>query len=334
MALKPQRSEFLGARPKRTLLLAAVIAVLSVAVYAGLHVFVPGFSDLTRAGIAELAGTRNQPVPVPPGGRVREVDGRRILWAGPELGQEFDITEFRIDADGLHYGIGRESFRALIAPKFVSVADAEQWEYFGDQAGVLTVSINGEIKIYPLFILRAHEVVNDTVGGQPIFAAYCVLAELAAAYDRRLDETHTLTFAVSGYTYADADVWGGEDAFVLWDRETESLWWPPIGKAVSGSLIDVPMRLVDEQQWAQMTWGEARTQFPDALVLDRGQSMDAPTSWPSLDATALSLLRVSEDDLPAQDAIAPYWGDNRSLEAAGHSATTQPSTQPASQSAG
>ena len=57
-------------------------------------------------------------------------------------------------------------------------------------------------------LLRRHEVVNDEVGGTPVFAAYCILADLGAVYDRPQGD-HTFTFAVSGYTYADSDTRGG-----------------------------------------------------------------------------------------------------------------------------
>ena len=38
----------------------------------------------------------------------------------------------------------------------------------GPGDGVLGVNINGETKAYPLRIVNAHEMVNDTVGGEPI----------------------------------------------------------------------------------------------------------------------------------------------------------------------
>ena len=63
--------------------------------------------------------------------------------------------------------------------------------------------------------------VNDVVGGKPIMAAYCELADLGAIYDRVLDDK-VYTFALSGYTYFDPEVWDGMDGFVLWDREPKA----------------------------------------------------------------------------------------------------------------
>ena len=68
--------------------------------------------------------------------------------------------------------------------------------------------------------------------------SYCVLADLGAVYSRNYNSKE-LTFALSGYTYYDKNIWNGLDGFVLWDRETESLWWPLVGKAVSGKLKGV-----------------------------------------------------------------------------------------------
>jgi hypothetical protein len=146
--------------------------------------------------------------------------------------------------------------------------------------------------------------VNDTIAGRPIFAAYCYLAELGAVYDRRYGD-HMLTFALSGYTYSDDSIWDGRDAFVLWDRDTESLWWPPVGRAVSGPLIDTPMQLLDEALWAQTTWGQARRRHPDALVLRPGQERDfePPASWPRLDTP-------TGPALAGEAGVPPRWGDN------------------------
>ncbi len=239
---------------------------------------------------------------------VKTVGDRRMLFGGDQPGQDFDITVFRLDPDQLHYGLGREAFPALIAPAFVTADKANQWLL--SEARVLAVKVGEEVKVYPIDLLIRHEVVNDVVGGRPIFAAYCILADLGAVYDRKQGE-HTLTFAVSGYTYADPAVWEGMDAFVLWDRETQSLWWPPIAKAVSGPLLDAPLRLLDETLWSQTTWGVVRQVHPHALVLEQNQDLDRPTHWSALELPAAT----TQPDAPAAPQPtaepAPRWGKNQ-----------------------
>ncbi len=208
--------------------------------------------------------------------RVIEREGKRWLFGGEDPGQDFDVTQFRLEPAQLHYGLGREKFSALIAPEFLSASEASR--ALPDTEPVLGVSIGGEAKAYPISLLTRHEVVNDVVGGRPIFAAYCVLADLGAVYDRKLGG-HTYTFAVSGYTYSEPSVWNGLQAFVLWDRDTESLWLPTIGKGVSGPLIDVPLQLVPKDHWDRTTWGNFKAKHPDAVVLKPGQKMSPPASW-------------------------------------------------------
>lgn len=234
-----------------------------------------------------------------------ERDGRMFLWGGENDHEHFDVTAFRLDPDGLHYGLGREVFSALIKSEFVSVDAADQW--LEDFDKVMLVRINGVDRVYPIRLLTRHEVVNDVVEGVPIFAAYCILADLGAIYDRRLGD-RTLTFGVSGYTYADPHIWEGRDAFVLWDRETESLWWPPIGRAVSGPLIDQPLRLLDEALWLQTTWAQVKKDHPDAMVLKDGQDFERPTNWPKWDVDAGLIAQADQTTI-----IAPRWGDNAAL---------------------
>ncbi len=205
-----------------------------------------------------------------------EHNGKSFLFGGDDAHQDFDVTQFRLDPAQLHYGIGREKFSALIAPKFLTADEASG--VFPDTEPVLGLSIGGEAKAYPIALLTRHEVVNDIIGGRPIFAAYCVLADLGAIYDRELGG-HVYTFAVSGYTYSDPSVWDGLQAFVIWDRDTESLWLPTIGKGVSGPMIDVPLQLVPQEHWERTTWGKFKAKYPTAAVLKSDQKMQPPVSW-------------------------------------------------------
>lgn len=239
-------------------------------------------------------------------GKVFEMDGRRYLWGGENVDEHFDITEFRLNPKRLEYGLGREAIPSLIAPAFVDLATLNT--ALGDQNRVLVARSGDEVKIYPLRWLRYNEVVNDTLGGRPILVAYCLLANLAAIYERQIGDT-TYTFAASGYTYYDWRVWHGYSAFVLWDRETESLWWPPIGKGVSGPSVDVPMKLLDTSSWCQTTWGAAVAAFPNAKVLKPSQKSRVPETWPSAEPAAVDLA----GNKGPRDAIAPYWGENGEL---------------------
>ena len=259
--------------------------------------------ETTDRGATSDADTQRPSRPVAvDNGKFFEEDGTQYLWGGPDESQHFVVDNLTLEPEQFHYGLGREAFPALIEPEFVTAEAAGAW--LSDDARVLGLEIDGEAKAYPIDLLIRHEVVNDVVGGEPVFAAYCILADLGAIYSREIDgRVHT--FALSGYTYYDPEVWDGMDGFVLWDRETESLWWPLIGEAVSGPLLGTPMKVYDESAWAQTTWGEWKAQHPESVVLERGQDFERPTSWPTYDVAA------NPDAASADDAVAPRWGENR-----------------------
>jgi len=178
---------------------------------------------------------------------------------------------------------------------------------YPDSARFLLLTINDEIRAYGIDLLTHHEIVNDIVGGKPVMAAYCILADLGAIYDRTYGDK-VFTYALSGYTYFDPEVWDGMDGFVFWDRETESTWWPLIGKAVSGSMIDTPLNVYNKENWSQTNWLYIKSNFPSAKVLKPGQEIDAPKSWE----------KFSNEDIRSivnnKVEIAPRWGENGSKE--------------------
>jgi hypothetical protein len=234
-------------------------------------------------------------------GRFLEKDGQALLYGGKDKAQYFKIDNLILKPEQFHFGIGREHFPALLEPAFVTADEANAW--LEDSDRVLGLKIGDVVKAYPIKLVRKHEVVNDVVDGEPIFAAFCVLANLGAIYDRRIaGRVHT--FALSGYTYFDPEVWDGLDGFVMWDRETESLWWPPIGKAVSGPLLHTPMKVYDDKSWSQTTWGEWKSKYPSSLVLERDQDFERPTNWPKFDIQSAKKL------VNAGDSVALRWGEN------------------------
>ena len=67
-------------------------------------------------------------------------------------------------------GPPKDGIPAIDAPEFESVADADAW--LDDREPVQAVDINGDRRAYPVQVLVWHELVNDTVGGEPVVITF------------------------------------------------------------------------------------------------------------------------------------------------------------------
>ncbi len=237
-------------------------------------------------------------------GKIFEIESRKYLYGGEDSTWHFDVSNSPLIDSQYHYGIGREKFHALVDPQFITEQEAD--EVYADSARFLLFTLGDYARAYGIDLLTHHEVVNDVVNGEPVAAAYCILADLGAMYSRKLGDT-VLTFALSGYTYYDPQVWDGMDGFVWWDRETESTWWPLISKGVSGPLKDMPLKVYDESNWSQTTWGEIKGRYEDLKVLKPDQKMEVPEDWPKLDQEWIERIRVQES---GNSMLPPRWGEN------------------------
>jgi len=145
-----------------------------------------------------------------------------------------------------------DSIPAVNDPEFTPARDEVE---LGGEEPVITLSVAGEHRAYPVRYLIFHEVVNDLVGDTPIVVSFCPLCNSAVAHKRQLDGK-TLSFGVSGQlAYAN---------LVMFDRETASLWQQMTGLATSGELADRRLEPVPVQMVSFETWMAAH---PDGLVL-------------------------------------------------------------------
>ena len=209
-------------------------------------------------------------------GKVFYSGSRKMLWGGDNPDWHFDISNGTLRECQLKFGLGREAFNALIDPQYKTVEE-ESHRYNANDRFIIVLT-DSKPKVYSISLLTHHEVINEVIDGTPVMVVYCILADLAAVYNRTYCDT-TLTFALSGYTYSSPEIWNGVDAFVLWDRETESLWWPLIDAAVSGEMLGTSMvKFTDTPSW-EITWAEIQKDYPDALVLATGQTMEPPVNW-------------------------------------------------------
>ncbi len=87
---------------------------------------------------------------------------------------EWQRTNLAIHSVPLDSFIGqgprKDGIPPIDSPMFVPVEQADTWLWKTEPVQV--VSINGDIRAYPLQILIWHEVVNDVVGGEPVAVTY------------------------------------------------------------------------------------------------------------------------------------------------------------------
>lgn len=130
---------------------------------------------------------------------------------------------------------------------------------------VIGITINGQSRAYPLRVMRWHEVVNDTVGGEPIALTYSTLCDSAVAFSRRI-KGQTAEFGFSGLLY--------DSNTLLYDREPnhkgESLWLQLTGECISGPKQGESLKILPV---SYTTWGEWRKAHPDTTLLVGESSM-------------------------------------------------------------
>ena len=130
-------------------------------------------------------------------------------------------------------------------------------DFLTDNAPVVVIEVNGEARGYPLEILTWHELVNDTVGGEPVTVSYCPLCNSAIVYDRRVGG-RVLDFGTSGSLT--------QSSMVMYDRQTETLWTHFDGAAVAGELAGEELRFLSS---AVVSWADFRERFPEGLEIGR-----------------------------------------------------------------
>ena len=183
--------------------------------------------------------------------------------AGSLTGQaewKTDISRHTVPLEELLSRGGRDFIDPIYQPLYESVASADTWLQPDDLVGALQVG--DEVRIYPVNIMRWHEVLNDEVGGLPVTVTFCPICNRFITFDRRVDG-RTLVFGVSGFLY--------KRNLVMWDHETESWWSQLLGQALVGEMVGKSLRFVSTQM---ASWQKAKAQFPNAAVLARESGLE------------------------------------------------------------
>lgn len=131
---------------------------------------------------------------------------------------------------------------------------------------VFAVDYKSVQRAYPQRILNWHEIVNDTIAGDPIAITFCPLCGSALAFERIVDGVIT-EFGVSGKLH--------NSDLVMYDRYEGNLWQQITGEGIVGPgarrnevLKQIPI--------ITTPWGKWKKQYPNTQVLSRntGHSRD------------------------------------------------------------
>ncbi len=173
----------------------------------------------------------------------------------------FDVGNLNVDRALLvEGGPGRDGIKSVDAPEFSPIQDAG---WIGRDTEVVGVVVGGEARAYPVRMLEFHQIVNDTIGGVPVVVTFDPLAGTPAAYRRRVADD-TLEFGVSGLLH--------NHNFLLYDRQSDSLWSQFTGQAVAGeragrTLDRVLVRQETASRWLQrqVDTGFLRPPMPEKI---------------------------------------------------------------------
>ncbi len=149
-------------------------------------------------------------------------------------------------------GPPKDGIPSIDNPKFEPARDVRG---LADTVPVISFTMNGEAKAYPLGILMRHEIVNDKVGGIPVAVTYCPLCNSAIVFDARLDGK-VLEFGTTG-KLRNSDL-------VMYDRTTESWWQQFLGEAIIGELTGKQLKMLPSRM---ESFAKFKARFPEGTVL-------------------------------------------------------------------
>lgn len=185
-----------------------------------------------------------------------------------DIDKEYNLAGLSIPKDQIHTLLPRDAIPALTDPK---TEPASKADWLPDDARVIEVVVGNDVLGVPLRVLDWHEIVNTTVGGEPIAATYCPLCDSATVFSRRVTPTAApgggsasrpspvvLEFGVSGALY--------NSNVLMYDRKDKGLWSQLGMHALSGPLAGTALDMLPVEV---VSFAEFRKAHPAARIVSK-----------------------------------------------------------------
>lgn len=183
-----------------------------------------------------------------------------------DLDEAYDLSGLTVPLEQVHTLLPTDAIPALTDPATERASDVE---WLGDRDRVLFVEIEGAAYAAPLKVLNFHEVVNTTVGGEPVALTYCPLCDSATVFSRRArgpdGDPIVLEFGVSGALY--------NSNVLMYDRTYRGLWSQLGMRAVSGPMVGAGLAHLPARV---LSLARFRAEYPDAPVVSNETGHDRP----------------------------------------------------------
>ena len=152
-------------------------------------------------------------------------------------------------------GPPKDGIPAIDNPNFQSTSEADEW--LKDREPVVFVQVGDDARAYPIQILIWHEIVNDTVGGEPLLVTFCPLCNTAIAFKRTFNG-QVFDFGTTGrLRYSN---------LIMYDRQSETWWQQATGDAIAGEYTGAQLEFYPA---SMISWADFKDLYPNGKVLSR-----------------------------------------------------------------
>jgi hypothetical protein len=172
---------------------------------------------------------------------------------------DFGISSVHFD-DVVGGGPPKDGIPAIDDPAYESIDDARTW--MDGLSPVVALEVNDEARAYPMAVLTWHEIVNDTLGGEPVTVTFCPLCNTAIAFERTIDGV-VHDFGTSGNLLF--------SNLIMYDRQTESWWQQATGTGIVGELMGTQLEFLPAQI---VSLDQFEATYPEGDVLSRDTGFD------------------------------------------------------------
>lgn len=136
----------------------------------GLAVGAAAALGCSLANPVDLSPTGSRPAAEPGGASAPQVTGSNPIGGGGLAEGQSRAQALGLREQDIVSVLPRDAIPAILDPQFDSAKDAEAYMRPSEQ--VMTLSIGGDSRAYPINMLSVHEIVNDTVGGRRVAVTY------------------------------------------------------------------------------------------------------------------------------------------------------------------